>query len=60
MIIGMTKVWRVNRDLVIADTIEDAVKIYQTNYDFPYNEIDEISIVEHYGKNALIKLEDKK
>lgn len=55
----MTKVWKVNRNLVVADTIEDAIKIYQTHYKYPYNEIDEISIVEHYGKDALIKLEEK-
>lgn len=58
--IGYTKVWKVNRNLVVADTIEEAIKVYQDNGEFPYNQVTEVSLVEHYSNSALIRKEDEK
>ena len=30
--VSVTKVWKVNRDLVVADTIEEAIKLYKLAY----------------------------
>ena len=38
--IRFTCVWKVNKSIVVADTIEDAIALYKANYDFPYNDID--------------------
>lgn len=58
--IGYTKVWKVNKMLVVADTIEEAIKVYQDNGEFPYNEVKEVALVEYYSDTALIRKEDKK
>lgn len=59
--IGYTKVWKVNRQLVVADTIEDAIKVYQDNVEYPYNQVDEVSVVECCNSSdALIRKEAEK
>lgn len=60
--IAYTSVWRINRrQLVVADTIEDAIKIYQANYEFPYNEVESIENVRTdvcEGKALYVKKSD--
>ena len=60
--IAYTSVCRVNkRQLVVADTIEDAIKIYQANYEFPYNEVESIENVRTdvcEGKALYVKNSD--
>lgn len=60
--IGYTKVWRVNRQLVVADSIEEAIRVYQDNYEYPYNDVKEISLVDGHcsNANALIRKEAEK
>ena len=59
--VDTTKVWRVNSSqLVIADTIEEAIKVYKSKYEFPYNEVTSIEAVNLTGcissnNNAFIK-----
>lgn len=43
--IGTTKVWKIDKTLVVAPTIEEAVELYQSLYDFPYNRINIIEAV---------------
>lgn len=38
--IRLTHVWKINKSIVVADTIEEAIVVYKTNYEFPYNDID--------------------
>ena len=52
-----TKVWRINRDMVVADTIEDAITLYKTYYEYPYNEITSIELVKYYDDTALIAID---
>lgn len=42
-----TKVWKVNgKQMVVADTIEEAITVYKNKYEFPYNEVKSIEAVE--------------
>lgn len=54
--ITTTRVWQVNKDLVIADKLEEAVEIYRNKYSYPYNAVETLQMVKYYGKEmALIK-----
>ena len=44
-----TKVWKINDQLVVANTIEEAIEVYKTHLDFPYNEIKSINAVTDGG-----------
>ena len=44
-----TKVWKINKQLVVAETIEKAIEVYKSHLDFPYNEITSIQSVTDGG-----------
>ena len=47
--VGYTKVWKINNDLVVADSIEDAISLYKERYDYPSNFIHSIEAVNLSG-----------
>ena len=47
--IGYTKVWKVNDELVVADNIEAAISLYKERYDYPSNIINSIEAVNLSG-----------
>ena len=63
--IEYTRVWRINGNtLVVARSIEKAIEIFKTRYEFPYNDInsiDKIVASELYKEEdtALIYIEEK-
>lgn len=63
--IEYTRVWRINGNtLVVARSIEEAIEIFKTRYEFPYNDInsiDKIIASELYKEEdtALIYIEEK-
>jgi len=60
--IVFTKVWKINHGLVIANTIEEAISTFKEAYKYPYDEIENIELVDFYGSMAMIsknfKLDD--
>ena len=49
MIIGTTHVWRINGQLIVADTIEKAIEVFKNEYEYPANEVDKIERVYNDG-----------
>lgn len=49
MIIGTTHVWRINGQLIVADTIEDAIAVFKGKFEYPANEVDKIERVYNDG-----------
>lgn len=59
----ITYVWQVNKSLVVAYTIEEAIDAYKTNYEFPYNDVFAVkkvgtdgSYTEYANNSAIIKV----
>lgn len=49
MIIDTTHVWRINGQLIVADTIEKAIEVFKNEYEYPANEVDKIERVYNDG-----------
>lgn len=49
MIIGTTHVWRINGQLIVADTIEKAIEVFKSKFEYPANEVDKIERVYNDG-----------
>lgn len=54
-----THVWKVNKDMVVADTIEDAIEVYRNYYEFPYNKVTSVEEITYYRDTALISHSNK-
>ena len=52
--IKYTEIYRINKLLVVADSIESAIKLYKNKYEFPYNEINTIERITTSGTDAII------
>ena len=61
MIIDTTHVWRINGQLIVADTIEKAIELFKNEYEYPANEVDKIERVYNDGhsKTSVAYMETK-
>ena len=54
--IDRTKVWKVNKELVVADTIQEAIETFRESCEYPNNEVTFVELYEYCSNsNALIK-----
>lgn len=61
MIIDTTHVWRINGQLIVADTIEKAIEVFKGKFEYPANEVDKIERVynDGYPETSIAYMEYK-
>lgn len=52
-----TKVFQINGHLFVADTVEDAIKLFRKEYPFP-NEVEEVQLIRGRNGSSLASIDD--